>query len=622
MKTIIEVGLLDKVSKPLQKIHQSMKKFPKMPSVLDEKGMKFASALDGVKGSFANLTGVMSRYAVAAGAVGGVLFGVAKSVMDTAGQFERFQTILTTLEGSEEKAKKSMAWISDFAAKTPYEMSEVTDSFVKLKAYGLDPIKDNLLKDLGDTAAAMGKPVMQVVEAIGDAITGENERLKELGIKASKKGNTITYAYSDKDGKQHLAKVDANNREQIQKTLQTIWNSKYGGAMDKLSTTWEGMISNLSDQWARFKLMVADAGVFDFLKDKLQGVLDKINQLAESGRLKEIAENIGQKLVSALTAVWDAGVKIFNGITAFVDMVGGLENLLFFIGTMIGIHVLGAVAALAANLTMLGFAFAGIVPSLVAAIPAVWGFTTALLANPWTWAVVGLIALGVAVWKLVEHWDTVKAYTLKFWENLKKIFHDNFSYLYDLFMNFTPLGWIIQAFSGVYSYVVGNWESIKSVFLAAFEIIKSLFLNFTPLGWIIRAFSGVLGYIQGNWNSIKNAFSSGFSYLKNLILSFNPLSLFQTAFAPVADFFSNLWSNISNGFANITNQASGIQQSAGVGNNLAMPSAKQVLRGANAQNGRVDVNVGFGNVPKGTQIKTKGNNSPNMRLNQGITYAK
>ena len=32
----------------------------------------------------------------------------------------------------------------------------------------------------------MGKPVLQAVEAISDAITGENERLKEFGIKGSK----------------------------------------------------------------------------------------------------------------------------------------------------------------------------------------------------------------------------------------------------------------------------------------------------------------------------------------------------------------------------------------------------------------------------------------------------
>jgi hypothetical protein len=42
-------------------------------------------------------------------------------------------------------------------------------------------------------------------------------------------------------------------------------------------------------------------------------------------------------------------------------------------------------------------------------IPAVWGFTAALLANPITWIVVGIMALIAAIVLMVVHWDKVKA---------------------------------------------------------------------------------------------------------------------------------------------------------------------------------------------------------------------
>jgi predicted phage-related tail protein len=50
----------------------------------------------------------------------------------------------------------------------------------------------------------MGKPLMQTVEAIADAMTGQNERLKEFGIKAEaiKGTNRIIYEYTDKHGRQ------------------------------------------------------------------------------------------------------------------------------------------------------------------------------------------------------------------------------------------------------------------------------------------------------------------------------------------------------------------------------------------------------------------------------------
>jgi phage tail tape-measure protein len=58
----------------------------------------------------------------------------------TASKFEQFSVMLTGIEGSADKARKSMAWVQDFAQKTPYELDDVMDAFVKLKAYGIDPM--------------------------------------------------------------------------------------------------------------------------------------------------------------------------------------------------------------------------------------------------------------------------------------------------------------------------------------------------------------------------------------------------------------------------------------------------------------------------------------------------
>jgi len=55
---------------------------------------------------------------------------------------------------------------------------------------------------------------------------------------------------------------------------------------------------------------------------------------------------------------------------------------------------------------------------------AAWGFTAALLANPMTWIVVGIMALIAAIILLVKHWDKVKKAMSDFftwaWENIKK----------------------------------------------------------------------------------------------------------------------------------------------------------------------------------------------------------
>ncbi|MBU1610338.1 MAG: hypothetical protein KKC99_00700, partial [Proteobacteria bacterium] len=247
------------------------------------------------------LGGVLSLAGKVSGALAGVSavagWAVKTQLLDPAAQFETFLATLEQLEGGLVPAKKSMDWISNFAAKTPYELTQVTDSFVKLRAYGLDPTS-GLLRTLGDTASSMGKDVMEAVEAIADAITGENERLKEFGIKASMAGGKITYEYTDKLGKQLTKTVDKSNRAMIQATLEGIWNEKYGGAMQKRMKTWDGMWSNMMDVLNRFRLKIMEFGAFDWMREKLAGVLATIEKMDKSGELDRWAKLIGERIVT------------------------------------------------------------------------------------------------------------------------------------------------------------------------------------------------------------------------------------------------------------------------------------------------------------------------------------
>jgi len=189
---------------------------------------------------------------------------IGKEFTATSMEFEKFETVLRTIEGSSSKAKDAMAWITDFTKSTPYELANVTDSFVKLKSYGIDPT-DGTLRTLGDTASAMGKSLNQAVEAMADAVTGENERLKEFGIKASKEGEKITYNWTSASGEMKTKVID-NNSKIIQSTLEAIFNSKYVGAMEAQSKTLEGMISNINDSYTIFQKNVMENGIYDYVK--------------------------------------------------------------------------------------------------------------------------------------------------------------------------------------------------------------------------------------------------------------------------------------------------------------------------------------------------------------------
>jgi len=108
-----------------------------------------------------NAAGEIASLGIRLGALGAVLgFTFKNAFLDIGAEFERLETVLTTLEGSQARAKQSLGWIQDFATRTPYEITEVTEAFVRLRSYGIDPT-NGTLATLGDTAAAMGKPIME-----------------------------------------------------------------------------------------------------------------------------------------------------------------------------------------------------------------------------------------------------------------------------------------------------------------------------------------------------------------------------------------------------------------------------------------------------------------------------
>jgi phage tail tape-measure protein len=239
------------------------------------------------------------------GLTGGFGFGALfKSVMQTGAAFENYAATLKIVLGSQEDASKALKWIENFAKRTPYEVENLTEAFVRLAAYGIKG--EDVLGTLGDTAAAMGKDIMQAVEAFADAQTGEFERLKEFGIKAlqitksnadkfgaslSQVGQTAL-AYTDKNGKQMYKIIDRNNRAIISSTLQSIWNEKFAGAMDERSKTIDGMLSNLSDQWTSFEKLISKK-VAPLVRAALKRILEAIDQLDKEGTLDKWATSIG-----------------------------------------------------------------------------------------------------------------------------------------------------------------------------------------------------------------------------------------------------------------------------------------------------------------------------------------
>ena len=205
----------------------------------------------------------------------GAITSFTKSVIETRGEFERYEAVLKNSLGSSNAAELAMQQIQEIASKTPFSVSELTSSYVKLVNQGFKPTTAEIIK-LGDVAASQGKSFDQLTEAIIDAQTGEFERLKEFGIRAQKEGNKVSFTF-----KEQKTQVDFTN-DSIRNYILSLGDLEgVSGNMAAISETLNGKISNLGDSWDRLLNAIGKSNS-NIVKSALNGISDFLNNVAQN----------------------------------------------------------------------------------------------------------------------------------------------------------------------------------------------------------------------------------------------------------------------------------------------------------------------------------------------------
>lgn len=408
------IQAVDRITGPMRRISGSLDRFRGM-TLKAGAALRHMTRLAG--GAITALTGL----------AGVSMAGLGLGVLATGRTFERFRAQLEGTEGSSAAAKKSLSWIKDFASKTPYQLEEVMTAFIALRNQGIDPTS-GALTGVGNLAAQMGKPLMQATEALLDAQTGDFERLKEFGIRARVAGEQVTLSYVKNNEE---IKVSARNTSSsITAALEGIFDNKSAGSMDRLSKTMDGLWSNLMDRLGEFQEMIANAGVFDFVKGELAALLVTLDKLAKNGKLAVWAKEISDSMIGMFKTIKQAteGVDWVSAIKGVFGFIGGVAKLVKAIGGISGI-ITGAGMVAIGWLTTAAMG-AGV------AIGAAFGIAAAPIAA--IIAGVGLLAL--TAWTVYRNWDGI-------WGLLKKGLTD------------------------FKSFLDGAWAGIKSTFKNGVEAI-------------------------------------------------------------------------------------------------------------------------------------------------------
>jgi len=223
-----------------------------------------------------------------------MLLNFGKAVIATTAEFQKMEAVLTTTLGSKSAAQVAMRDIVEFASKTPFQVNELTDSFVKLANRGFRPTLDQMTA-LGDLASSTGKSFDQLTEAALDAMTGEFERLKEFGIRAKSEGDRVAFTF--KGVTTEVQKTD----EAIKDYLISLGNAEgVSGSMAAISETVGGQISNLQDNFTQLQLAIGSSST---------GLISSVLQLSNL-----ILSDLVTSLNAVNTVAQEAGD---NGLQAF-----------------------------------------------------------------------------------------------------------------------------------------------------------------------------------------------------------------------------------------------------------------------------------------------------------------
>ncbi|PQA60197.1 tape measure protein [Siphonobacter curvatus] len=251
-------------------------------------------------------------------------------IIKVRGQYQQLEIAFTTMLGSKAKADALIADVAQFAAKTPYGLSDTAQGAKQLLAYGeqAEKIIPTLTK-LGDIASGIGAPLNDIVYLYGTTMTQGRlytqdlnqftgrgipmirELAKQFGVAESKVKDLVEQG---KVGFPEVQKVIDNL---------TKSGSMFGGLMEAQSKSLTGLTAQLADAWdamlneigkSNEGLLNSGIGAASALVENYEKVIDVLKVMVAtygSYRTAVIAVSVVEGIRASMTTV--ETIKKFNG---------------------------------------------------------------------------------------------------------------------------------------------------------------------------------------------------------------------------------------------------------------------------------------------------------------------
>jgi hypothetical protein len=419
--------------------------------------------------------------ALGAAAIGVGMIAVAKQGLDLASSLTEVQNVVDVTFGN--GAKQIDAWsqtalksygLSELSAK---QYSSTIGAMMKssgISSKSLVSMSENMTALAGDFASFYNLDPGAAFEKIQSGLSGETEPLKQLGINMSV-ANLQAYALA------HGIKTSYDKMSQADQTI-----LRYNFLLEK-SADAQGDFARTQDSFANQQRLMKESfkqlsgTVMKAALPAMTGLFKKVNQLISSfanspdkvAKLQAVIAGIADKVVAFFPVAVEQ-VKRFVGFLG--QLYDGAVQVYQFISdnwSTLEPIIIGIVAAMAAwKVITVGMKiYKAVMTSIrgvtLLASAAQWLLNTAVLANPMTWIIVGIVAavagLVAAIIWLWNNWSDVSGWIVGLWQNnILPFFQGIGDWFGGLFTGMVD--GFKSAWSGITGWFSGLWDGIIGIF--------------------------------------------------------------------------------------------------------------------------------------------------------------
>ncbi len=277
------------------------------------------------------------------------------SLIRTSAEFEKMETQLMSLQGSMVAGQDAMKFIQDFAEKTPLQLQDVTHAFIKMRAFGMDPM-DGSMQAIVDQTAKLGggqRELGMIVLAVGQMWTEQKVRGQEVR-QLMQQAVPVWQLLAKGMGKnveeiKALSEAGKLGADAVRILIREMGAAAAGSSLVQMSK-FNGLWTNFLDQVNRAKdaFTRAEGGLLAFVKAGLDVAIKKLKDFRKDGSLVKWGRDLGFTLIEAAKQVLLGTRSIISAIRPiFSAMKSGVDSLVGFYNSlppwMRPLGVLGAI---------------------------------------------------------------------------------------------------------------------------------------------------------------------------------------------------------------------------------------------------------------------------------------